>query len=370
MKVANLALVCSEYPPGPGGIGNQAYNLALFFHDQGWKLSVFAPSRPEFDSAAFDNSSPWPITRYSADQSSWTKLRLALRFFGHQPRGSWIVLSGAMHLKLALIVRLFFSHKVLSILHGSEFGPVHSRSQRTLRLALKYAYARVAVSDFTRRLAQKQTGLKRAIEVIPNGINLSTIPRVEHLPRQIDGFSQPLKLVTVGSITERKGQENVVRALPSIKKHFPHVVYHVIGMDKQRALLDKAAGDLLVSDQVVIHGPVSDDEKWKLLRDSSVFMMLSNHLPNGDVEGFGIAVLEANAMGIPAIGSRGTGIEQAIVDGVTGRLVDVRDPEAILQAVEDVLNGYQDYSRQALLWAEKHDWANIGNRYLRVLESA
>ena len=55
---------------------------------------------------------------------------------------------------------------------------------------------------------------------------------------------------------------------------------------------------------------------------SDIFVMLSEETTTGDVEGFGIAVIEANALGIPTIGTMGSGLEDAISDKITGFLVN------------------------------------------------
>ena len=54
------------------------------------------------------------------------------------------------------------------------------------------------------------------------------------------------------------------------------------------------AKKLNIQDNIVIHGALSDEELNKLLNKCKIFIMLSENLDNGDVEGFGIAIIEAN----------------------------------------------------------------------------
>ena len=96
--------------------------------------------------------------------------------------------------------------------------------------------------------------------------------------------------------------------------------------------------------------------------------MLSEETKNGDVEGFGIAILEANAFGIPAIGSKGCGIEDAIDDGETGYLVNVTDVNSILKAVTDINNSYSDFSKNSILWSKNFNWDKIVLQYLEILD--
>jgi len=80
-------------------------------------------------------------------------------------------------------------------------------------------------------------------------------------------------------------------------------------------------------------------------------------------------VLEANALGIPAIGSKNTGIEDAIENNKTGLLVDPKNISEIITAIEKILDNYSAFSENAKLWASQHDWKIIVKKYIEVIES-
>ena len=105
----------------------------------------------------------------------------------------------------------------------------------------------------------------------------------------------------------------------------------------------------------------------QILLATDVFVMLSSESKTGDVEGFGIAILEANALGVPAIGSKGCGIEDAIKAHVSGVLIALNDAEEFNDALTEILNEKTTYQHEAKQWAEKHDWSNIINQYKRLL---
>lgn len=360
----NLLIISSEYPPGPGGIGNQTYNLAQYFWSEGYQVEIFTPSRSEFENALFDSQSLWRVARYLPDLSAFSKLLKALRLLVKQPRSTRIILSGSAHVLLAIPIRVLGYSKVMIILHGSELGGMSFLRKRIFSLALSCAQRVVTVSEFTRKLSAKINGHVKA-HVIPNGVAIKNF-RINSLPKVHPG--KPIKLVTIGSVTPRKGQLNVVNALPKLKDYFPELEYHIIGMNRQERELNEVINKLGLQSFVFVHGPVPDEEKWRLLQSADIFMMLSNNLDDGDVEGFGIAVLEGNAFGLPAIGSSQTGIEQAIADHRTGRLVTPTDVEMILEAVKDIINMYSMYSSEAVKWAMEHDWSIIGRRYKELFE--
>jgi glycosyltransferase involved in cell wall biosynthesis len=96
--------------------------------------------------------------------------------------------------------------------------------------------------------------------------------------------------------------------------------------------------------------------------------MLSAHLKNGDVEGFGIAVLEANALGLPAIGSSDSGIADAIRDGYSGALVLPDDIASISSALETIMWDYERYSSNAVSWSKGFEWEVVIQNYLKLIE--
>jgi len=159
----------------------------------------------------------------------------------------------------------------------------------------------------------------------------------------------------------------VVKALPELLKTYPDLEYHLVGLPTEKDSLVALANSLNVGNRLHFHGRVSDEDKGSLLRDSSIFIMLSERTLKGDVEGFGIAILEANAMGIPAIGSQGTGIEDAISSGVSGALVDANDPIAIRNAITTIEGAYKMYSEGAVTWSRHFTWDVIIQRYLEVI---
>jgi phosphatidylinositol alpha-1,6-mannosyltransferase len=117
-----------------------------------------------------------------------------------------------------------------------------------------------------------------------------------------------------------------------------------------------------VSYALTFHGrlPAKTDVQ-RAYASADIFIMLSENQPNGDVEGFGIAILEANAMGLPAIGATGCGIADAISHN-SGILVDGDKPEEIALAVEKMMANYDAYSQGARQWAEQHNWEEILKR--------
>jgi phosphatidylinositol alpha-1,6-mannosyltransferase len=145
-------------------------------------------------------------------------------------------------------------------------------------------------------------------------------------------------ILTVGNLVERKGHDMVISALPEVQKVIPDVTYLVVGDGRYRSNLEQLAVTRGVRDRVVFAGQVPEKELPEIYSLCDVFVMPARErLDECDVEGFGLVYLEANACGKPVIGGRSGGIPDAIVDGVTGLLVDPHDPIEIANALIQLL---------------------------------
>jgi phosphatidylinositol alpha-1,6-mannosyltransferase len=353
----------SEFPPGPGGIGMQAYALSMEFYKRGASIHVITAARKEFGHEDFDKSQPFKITRYDIGSSNFYKLYTHLKLFWcYRKKAPYFILSGSAQQLLAFLIRLIFDAKIIQILHGHEVLMVRGIKKELLKASLRWCNYVIAVSEFSKNILLRN-GIDVPVRVIPNGVYIKEDSKVTR------NRNHPVHLITVGSVTHRKGQINVVHALPFIKQIVGSVEYHLVGIPFEKKVVFETANNLGVADVVFIHGVLADIRRDEILSNSHIFMMLSQNLQNGDVEGFGIAVLEANAFGIPAIGSRDTGVEQVIKHGVTGLLVNPLEPLEVACAVKEILNNYSEFSENSKRWASEHRWEQISERYWEMMIS-
>jgi phosphatidylinositol alpha-1,6-mannosyltransferase len=198
-------------------------------------------------------------------------------------------------------------------------------------------------------------------KVIPNGIDTKEYAAVGVSAQDLSGDPA---LLTIGNVTRRKGQHRVIRALPRMIQIFPALHYHMIGIPTLKPEMERIAEALGVFGRITLHGKIAARHTMlSLARSADIFIMLSENQKDGDVEGFGIAILEANALGIPAIGAKGSGIEGAIQSGYNGILVDGNKPEETVAALQEILRDYEGYRARALTWAERHGWEKLIREY-------
>jgi phosphatidylinositol alpha-1,6-mannosyltransferase len=219
----------------------------------------------------------------------------------------------------------------------------------------------ISVSNFTAKFIPEKIAKNTPISIIPNGITLNEFQLEMNKPRK-KLLGNP-SIITLGNVSQRKGQMNVIFSLPTLLQKFPNLHYHVVGKPSEKEWMEKKAIELGIRSSITFHGMVSRSELMEKLHGSDIKAMLSDHTPSGSFEGFGIAILEANCFGVPAIGSSNSGIADAIDEGKTGFLIDQKSSLQLLNAIEKIMNNHLFFSNEAILWAEKHDWRLLIQKY-------
>ena len=357
-----LSLITSEFPPQPGGIGNHSYNLAIQLSDY-YDVYVVTDNRSKVGNEEFVFDQKLPFGTKRLKQQSFRVFMYVKRLFaiGKAIRSSKLVIaSGKFSLWSVGFFSLFFKRRYIAILHGSEVNFKSFLLRTSINLSLQRFDLLIAVSSFTKSLLKKQSS---PVVVIPNGHD-PTKWKATTTPLVLKGYP---KLITVGRISERKGQHRVIAYLPQLIKKYPNLHYHCVGIPTETPNLLKLANELDVFDHLTFHGSVSDQDLQSMLLSADIFVMLSKATSKGDVEGFGIAILEANALGVPAIGFRGCGIEDAINDGKSGLLISDDSEEELLRAIDLILSNYDDFRNHARDWSHAFEWRNVINHYLECL---
>jgi phosphatidylinositol alpha-1,6-mannosyltransferase len=363
----HILIITSEFPPLPGGIGNHAYNLALQLDHAGYHVTIVADQRdPNLQTeAAFDTKLPITVHRVPLKKRRFymylKRIQLVTSLLKQQ---DVVILSGKFPLWLGGVLSRFYKIKWLAVIHGSEVNFTQPLLRASINAALKSFDNIIAVSNYTKQLVSQ---LKlRAISVIPNGFNPSHWSEASNGVQYLIGSPS---LLTVGNVTERKGQLEVLKQLSAVLTVYPEAHYHCVGFNTERDRVEQEAQRLGVQDKLTFHGHVSHENLKNFYKSADCFVMLSTETQSGDVEGFGIAILEANYFGLPAIGTKGFGIAEAIVDGQTGRLIDLHDSRALSRALQSILKNKEHYQNAARNWALQHDWKYVIHDYIKVIEA-
>ena len=363
----NILIVTSEFPPQPGGIGNHAYNLADQLHQNDFDVSVVADQRSvsgkdEYD---FDRANPFKTYRIGLK-----KIRLLMYFkrliviFKLIKKADVVIASGKFPLWVVALYSLILKKKYIAIAHGTEVNFSNTLLKSSIYKSLGRFKHVIAVSNYTKSLICHLN--LNSLVVIPNGYNPEKWNISIEDELKIKGSPT---LITVGNVTERKGQLNVINHIPKLLDKYPNLHYHCVGIPTEKKRFMSVVKKHGIENYITFHGRLSDYDLKKHLANSDLFVMLSSATGSGDVEGFGIAILEANALGIPAIGSTNCGIEDAISNFKSGILVPYDNDGELSKAIQTIIENYDVYSKNALSWAESHKWNYIIKDYIELINS-
>jgi phosphatidylinositol alpha-1,6-mannosyltransferase len=379
-----ILIATPDFPLWDGGIATVAFEVARSLTRLGHVVTVMAPLQDAGD-PSFDATLPFTVCRVRNIKSRLLRLHYHRYMLGRLVRKQRIELvmaqtwfpCGTAALKALQSVGVPYTVTV----HGNEIlNPKFAKpSWQKLLFDVFKSAARVycvsrCTADKLRQLLPQQPELAEKVEIVFNGVDpqlfMPAVPDRELVERyRLQGKKV---ILTLARLVERKGQDMVIRALPLLRERCPEVHYLVCGKGPYEAELRRLAVGLGVSDLVTFAGFVANEERDKFYNLCAIYAMPSREIPEkGDVEGFGITYLEANACAKPVIGGNSGGISDAIVDGETGLLVDPADPAAVAAGCLHLLNDpeYADQlgSKGRIRVEEQFSWDIICNGMLQKL---
>lgn len=141
-------------------------------------------------------------------------------------------------------------------------------------------------------------------------------------------------IICVARLVHRKGQDQLIAAMPKILSLYPDATLLLVGVGPIRQMLESSARALRISHQVIFTGRVSYSDLPDYLSVSEVFAMpVRSRFLGLEAEGLGIVYLEASACGKPVVVGNSGGAPDAVLDGVTGLLVDANKVDEISDAI-------------------------------------
>lgn len=224
---------------------------------------------------------------------------------------------------------------------GSIAGRLSSRRPaivRTRHLALpissKFTYAVlphkvVTVSDHVRDYLVDEKGIRAdKVVSIPTGIDLKRFNPAatpDTLRAELGLPEKALIIGTVAILRRKKGHHILLEAIPEVLKEVPEAFFVFAGDGPQRQNIEEKIRELGIDEKVRLLGLRADIPV--VLKGLDVFVLPTLQ------EALGTSFLEASSMGKPAIGTRVGGVPEAVVDGITGLLVEPSDPKGLAKAL-------------------------------------
>ncbi|MBC8097101.1 MAG: glycosyltransferase [Akkermansiaceae bacterium] len=210
------------------------------------------------------------------------------------------------------------------------------------------------------RVSLTQNGV-RDVKVIPNGCDTTPLAALPPKPPQL-----PLQLISVSRLAPNKRIDHSLRATKLLNDQGIETFLTVVGTGETEQRLKQLAVELGLTAKVRFTGSLAEEKKNEELRKAHFLIHCSVR------EGWGLNVLEANAMGTPAIVYPVGGLVDSTVHNETGMITTAETPEAVADAVSGVLKQAKTYDRlRAGAWerSKQFQWNVVLPQACNWLES-
>ena len=280
---------------------------------------------------------------------AWTTLPLLLR-----ERYDILHIQKPYDLPVALLVRALVGTRVVFGCHGEDFFPGD-------RLLGRRADVAVSCSAFNADTIDRHYGIRP--RVVFNGYDAELfVPRGPDpaLRQKLASAGEPI-ILYAGRLIPWKGVQYAISALAEV----PGAILVIAGEGHYRPTLEEQARVAGLAGRVRFLGAVPHEELPRLLAVSDVLVATSFAS-----ETFGIALVEAQACGVPVVASRFGGFPEVVQDGVTGLLVPPQDPAALAGALRAVLadpERRRQMGQAGQCWVrEQFHWEQVAERVLEA----
>ncbi|HNP58050.1 MAG TPA: glycosyltransferase family 4 protein [Gordonia sp. (in: high G+C Gram-positive bacteria)] len=397
-----LLLVSWEYPPVVvGGLGRHVHNLAVALaelgHDvvvltrrptgtdatthpttvttaEGVRIIAAAEDPPEFDFGS--DMMPWTLAMGHA------MVRAGLRVLRDDGTGqAWIPDVVHAHDWLvahpAVALAEFYDVPLVATIHATEAGRhsgwVAAKTNRQVHSVewwlAREADALITCSTSMRDEVNRLFGPELAeIQVIHNGIAVEEWPHRRLEESGTVPSDGPAELLFAGRLEYEKGVQDLLAALPRIRRTHPGTTLTIAGSGTQLEWLLELARKHRVVGAVTFRGSVDRAELIELMHRSAAIVLPSRYEP------FGIVALEAAATGVPLVVSTAGGLGEAVTDTHTGMTFPPADVTALAAAVRTTLDDPEAAAQRARRafdrLTEEFSWRTVAERTTGVYVAA
>lgn len=365
--MARVLLVTNDFPPRRGGIQSYLEELVRRIVGTGsHAVTVYAPQWKGAD--AFDaGATSYRVVRHPGTlmlPGPAVDTRMRRLIAEHDIDTVWFGAAAPLAL-LADRARQAGATRVLASTHGHEVGwsmlPV---ARSVLRRIGDSTDVVTYVSRYTRARFASAFGPTAALEYLPPGVDTDRFrpdPASRARLRARYGLGRRPTVVCLSRLVPRKGQDVLIRALPSIRRRVDGAALVIVGGGPYLSALRRLAQRYRVTEHVVFTGAVSGAELPAHHAMADVFAMPCRTRGAGlDVEGLGIVFLEASATGVPVVAGCSGGAPETVQHNTTGLIVDGRSVDKVADAVGGLL---ADPGRAAVMGAAGRDWVTANWRW-------
>jgi phosphatidylinositol alpha-1,6-mannosyltransferase len=356
--VSRTLVITNDFPPRVGGIQSFVHSLVcqlppdeLVVYTSRWK-----------GGAEFDAQQPFPVLRH--DTSVLLPTPAALRraraiAAEYECDSVWFGAAAPLGLLAAPLRRDPGMKQIVASTHGHEVGWAKLPAARQLLARIGRDCDTVTyLGEYTRKRLAAACGPKTHFVQLPSGVDTAAFsPEADGAAiRRRYGLSERPVVVCVSRLVARKGQDVLIKALPAIRRRVPDAALLLVGGGPYRKDLERLIQEGGHERDVILTGSVPFAELPAHYAAGDVFAMpCRSRLRGLEVEGLGIVYLEANACGLPVVAGDSGGAPDAVLEGITGHVVDGRRVGEVADRVGSLL---ADEARRTAMGAAGREWVS------------
>ncbi len=362
-----IGIVCPYSFDVPGGVQFHVRDLAEALQARGHTVSVLAPA---------DDDTPVPDYITPAGKAVPVRYNGSVARMTFGPMSArrvrkWLVAGEFDILHLHEPVTPSLGMLALWVATGPIVATFHTALLRSRALQVAYPVVRPSLEKISARIAVSEDARRTLVEhlggdavVIPNGVYADRFEAAQPVP-EWTGTPQRPTIAFLGRLDEpRKGLPVLMAAVPAVLAEHPGARFLVAGRgegaEEARAALGDAAG------AIEILGPISDDEKARLLSSVDVYCA-----PHTGGESFGIVLVEAMSAGAAVVASDLGAFRRVLDEGAAGVLFRNGDSADLARTLNRVLADADLRAATAAHAAQvvrRYDWSVVTDQVLTVYE--
>jgi len=342
--VKKTLIITLEYPPQIGGIATYAHQFSLSLERD--DVIVLAP--PIKGDTEFDSQQPINIFRrtfyYKFFWPRWLKLYVVIKKIVKTYEVDVIHLHHILPVGyVARMIKRKFGIPYLIFSHGTDIAYAAQKGKRKKTMLVAKGADQILVNSEN----LKERLLKEFPELAEKTAVLYPCPDQAFLTGPAEEIITSLRhqyalegkqvLLSVSRLDDGKGFPHLIRLLPSILEHIPHLVWFIVGDGPKKDVILQDIQKHNLQNVVRFIGEIPHADLRKYYHLADVFVLLT-HPDNGKEEGLGLVFLEAAAAGLPVVAGRSGGVAEAVLHEKTGLVINLKqDPEGIVDGIVKML---------------------------------
>jgi phosphatidylinositol alpha-1,6-mannosyltransferase len=381
--MAKTMLITRVFPPQIGGNGQWMWELySRLPCDQ-----YVVVTNQVAGSADFDRTHNLQVVRLPFDLRSWGALgfRPALAYYRLYRRLSELMdeqkftsIHASNFLPEGFLAWMLFRRFKLPYtvyVHGEELNIAATSRELSWMTRQVYRDAAQVICNSVNTANLLKSGWPVAperVHVMHPGVDTQTFrpaPPDPNTRHQFGWHDRPV-ILTVGRLMKRKGHEQIIHVLPDIANSIPDVLYAIVGDGEERDALERLVVELALKKHVVFHGELNRRDLVSAFQQCDVFA-LPNRDHAGDIEGFGIVLLEAQACGKPVVAGDSGGTIEAM-NSRSGRIIPNDQPGELVETLVGLLRHREQREQMGTAgreWVVRNfDWSGLAEQAAELFE--